>query len=152
MSFIAKPFLAVFRYIYVMISSILFLDSWLLRRSNPDGVNKKRFLLLLLILLPLLLLTGKLLHILQQFFFTKWIIFWLIFLIGAYYYFNKPFPTHPILTIDQIFDPIYLKQFQAHLNDVKVVSTDYLAYVRQFCENSYDLARNTWQQTININI
>ncbi|XP_036330455.1 uncharacterized protein LOC118742467 isoform X2 [Rhagoletis pomonella] len=45
-----------FRYIYLIISSVLCLDTWLLQSSNADGRGKKRFLLLLLILLPLLLL------------------------------------------------------------------------------------------------
>nr|XP_036218519.1 uncharacterized protein LOC106625097 isoform X2 [Bactrocera oleae] len=45
-----------FRYVYILISSLLCLDTWLLQSSNADAKGRKRFLLLLLILLPLLLL------------------------------------------------------------------------------------------------
>ncbi|XP_039952978.1 uncharacterized protein LOC120769974 isoform X1 [Bactrocera tryoni] len=45
-----------FRYVYISISSLLCLDTWLLQSSNADSKGRKRFLLLLLILLPLLLL------------------------------------------------------------------------------------------------
>uniref|UniRef100_A0A0A1WF31 SUN domain-containing protein 1 n=1 Tax=Zeugodacus cucurbitae TaxID=28588 RepID=A0A0A1WF31_ZEUCU len=45
-----------FRYVYILISSLLCLDTWLLQSSNADSKGRKRFLLLLLILLPLLLL------------------------------------------------------------------------------------------------
>lgn len=53
--------LAVFRRFYIFISSVLYLDSWLLQSSSKleEGRTKKRFLLLLLILLPLLLLGGE---------------------------------------------------------------------------------------------
>ncbi|XP_054736966.1 klaroid protein isoform X1 [Anastrepha obliqua] len=47
-----------FRYVYLLISSVLCLDTWLLQSSNADGKGKKRFLLLLLVLLPLLLLSA----------------------------------------------------------------------------------------------
>ncbi|XP_055378297.1 klaroid protein [Condylostylus longicornis] len=49
---------SIFSALYLMISYILYLDTWLLRSSNADGRKKKRFLLLLLILLPLLLLAA----------------------------------------------------------------------------------------------
>lgn len=49
----------VFRYIYLVISSVLFLDSWLLRSSNVSGGKKKGLLIGLLVLLPLLLIGGK---------------------------------------------------------------------------------------------
>lgn len=56
----STAFLNVFRCLYVAISSVLFLDTWLLRSSTTaSNPNKKRFLLLLLILLPLLLLAGE---------------------------------------------------------------------------------------------
>lgn len=50
---------AIFRYIYIFISSVLLLDSWLLRSKSASSGKKKGFLLLLLVLLPLLLLSGK---------------------------------------------------------------------------------------------
>ncbi|XP_031631536.1 uncharacterized protein LOC116345911 [Contarinia nasturtii] len=54
---ICGAFLSVFRYIYLCISSILFLDSWALQ-SSSKGNKKKGFLIGLLILLPLLLLAA----------------------------------------------------------------------------------------------
>lgn len=57
---IVNGFFAVFLYIYLGISTVLFLDSWALQSSNASSGKKKRFLLGLLILLPLLLLGGKL--------------------------------------------------------------------------------------------
>lgn len=59
---ITTSFLNVFRYIYLAISTVLFLDTWLLRSNNTaNNPNKKRWLLLLIVLLPLLLLAGELL-------------------------------------------------------------------------------------------
>ncbi|XP_055309742.1 klaroid protein-like [Sitodiplosis mosellana] len=55
---ITNAFLAVFRYIYLGISTVLYLDSRALQ-STSQG-KKKGFLIGLLVLLPLLLLGGKL--------------------------------------------------------------------------------------------
>ncbi|XP_055855479.1 klaroid protein isoform X2 [Episyrphus balteatus] len=55
---ISSVFIGLFRYIYMAISTVLSLDTWLLKSSNAENTNKKRFLLLLLILLPLLLLAA----------------------------------------------------------------------------------------------
>ncbi|KAM7346176.1 sad1 and UNC84 domain-containing protein klaroid [Cochliomyia hominivorax] len=55
---ISSAFLAIVRNLYLLISSVLCLDTWLLQSSNADGKNKKRFLLFLLLLLPLLLLAA----------------------------------------------------------------------------------------------
>lgn len=56
---IVNVFSLIARYIYLAISTVLFLDSWALRSSSPSGGKKKGFLIGLLILLPLLLLGGK---------------------------------------------------------------------------------------------
>lgn len=58
-SVVTGSILSVFRYVYLAISTILFLDTWLLRSGTAGSPTKKRFLLLLLILLPLLLIAGK---------------------------------------------------------------------------------------------
>lgn len=53
-------FLSLFRYVYLAISTVLFLDTWLLRSHSASSPTKKRvLLLLLLVLLPLLLTAGK---------------------------------------------------------------------------------------------
>lgn len=52
---------AIFKKVYLLISSVLFLDTWLLQTASSDiqqGRRKRKFLLLLLILLPLLLFGG----------------------------------------------------------------------------------------------
>lgn len=54
---ITNAFLAVFRYIYLGISTVLYLDSRALQ-STSSG-KKKGFLIGLLVLLPLLLFGGK---------------------------------------------------------------------------------------------
>ncbi|XP_067631722.1 klaroid protein isoform X2 [Eurosta solidaginis] len=54
--YISSSISRIFQYVYLLISAVLCLDTWLLQSSNADGRGKKRFLLLLLILLPLLLL------------------------------------------------------------------------------------------------
>ncbi|XP_058975930.1 klaroid protein isoform X2 [Musca domestica] len=46
------------RNLYLFISSVLCLDTWLLQSSSADNKSKKRFLLFLLMLLPLLLLAA----------------------------------------------------------------------------------------------
>lgn len=56
---ISSAFAYVARNLYLFISSVLCLDTWLLQSSNAENKSKKRFLLLLLILLPLLLLAGE---------------------------------------------------------------------------------------------
>lgn len=56
---IANAFLSVFRYIYLAISTVLFVDSWALQSSSPSSGKKKGFFIGLLILLPLLLIGGK---------------------------------------------------------------------------------------------
>ncbi|XP_055916285.1 klaroid protein isoform X2 [Eupeodes corollae] len=55
---VSSVFIGLFRYVYMAISTVLSIDTWLLKSSNAENKNKKRFLLLLLILLPLLLLTA----------------------------------------------------------------------------------------------
>ncbi|XP_065367446.1 klaroid protein isoform X1 [Calliphora vicina] len=55
---ISSAFLAIARNLYLFISSVLCLDTWLLQSSNAESKNKKRFLLFLLMLLPLLLLAA----------------------------------------------------------------------------------------------
>ncbi|XP_046809854.1 SUN domain-containing protein 1, partial [Lucilia cuprina] len=55
---ISSAFLATVRHLYLFISSVLCLDTWLLQSSNAESKSKKRFLLFLLMLLPLLLLAA----------------------------------------------------------------------------------------------
>ncbi|XP_037812679.1 sun domain-containing protein 1 [Lucilia sericata] len=55
---ISSAFLAIVRHLYLFISSVLCLDTWLLQSSNAESKSKKRFLLFLLMLLPLLLLAA----------------------------------------------------------------------------------------------
>ncbi|XP_013109834.2 klaroid protein isoform X1 [Stomoxys calcitrans] len=55
---IASGFAYLVRNLYLFISSVLCLDTWLLQSSNADNKSKKRFLLFLLMLLPLLLLAA----------------------------------------------------------------------------------------------
>lgn len=62
---ITGAFSTVFRYIYLCISSVLFLDSWLLQTSKESSGKKKGFLIGLLILLPLLLLGGKFINLIN---------------------------------------------------------------------------------------
>lgn len=53
---------SVFKKVYLLISSVLFLDTWLLQTSSSDvqqGRRKRKFLLFLLVLLPFLLFGGK---------------------------------------------------------------------------------------------
>lgn len=57
---------SVFKKVYLLISSVLFLDTWLLQTSSSDvqqGRRKRKFLLLLLILLPFLLFGGIYLYL-----------------------------------------------------------------------------------------
>lgn len=52
----------IFKKLYLLISTVLFLDTWLLQTSASDvtqGRRKRKFLLWLLILLPFLLFGGK---------------------------------------------------------------------------------------------
>lgn len=52
----------VFKKVYLLISSVLFLDTWLLQTASSDvqqGRRKRKFLLMLLVLLPFLLFGGK---------------------------------------------------------------------------------------------
>lgn len=60
-SLVTSIWLSVLRRCYVIISSLLTIDTWLLmsRSSALMGERKRRFLLLLLFLLPLLLFGGK---------------------------------------------------------------------------------------------
>lgn len=58
LSTLLSALLYVFRRIYLLISSVLYLDSWLLQSSSRR--NKRGLILFLFILLPLLLLAGKL--------------------------------------------------------------------------------------------
>ncbi|XP_055529649.1 klaroid protein [Wyeomyia smithii] len=55
---------SIFKKVYILISSVLFLDAWLLQTSASDvqqGHRKRKFLLLLLVLLPFLLFGAYLL-------------------------------------------------------------------------------------------
>ncbi|EAA04747.4 AGAP007310-PA [Anopheles gambiae str. PEST] len=67
--FVTSFFVNVFKRIYLLISSVLFLDAWLLQTSAANaeqqkiGQKKRRFLLFLLVLLPLLLIGGTLLYL-----------------------------------------------------------------------------------------
>jgi hypothetical protein len=58
---LVSVFLKVTSKFYILLSSILYLDVWLLKSSTTTLENKKRkrFLLALLLLLPLLLLGGE---------------------------------------------------------------------------------------------
>uniref|UniRef100_A0A182XYJ7 Uncharacterized protein n=1 Tax=Anopheles stephensi TaxID=30069 RepID=A0A182XYJ7_ANOST len=63
-------FVNVFKRIYLFISSVLFLDAWLLQTAAANseqqlqrGQRKRRFLLFLLVLLPFLLIGGTLLYL-----------------------------------------------------------------------------------------
>ncbi|XP_058457893.1 klaroid protein [Malaya genurostris] len=63
-SFFASLTTNIFKKIYLLISSVLFLDTWLLQTASSDvqqGRRKRKFLLLLLILLPFLLFGAYLL-------------------------------------------------------------------------------------------
>ncbi|XP_040152446.1 uncharacterized protein LOC120894129 isoform X1 [Anopheles arabiensis] len=65
--FVTSFFVNVFKRIYLLISSVLFLDAWLLQTSAANaeqqkiGQKKRRFLLFLLVLLPFLLIGAYLL-------------------------------------------------------------------------------------------
>ncbi|XP_041768509.1 uncharacterized protein LOC121591721 [Anopheles merus] len=65
--FVTSFFVNVFKRIYLLISSVLFLDAWLLQTSAANaeqqkiGQRKRRFLLFLLVLLPFLLIGAYLL-------------------------------------------------------------------------------------------
>uniref|UniRef100_A0A9I3EI03 Uncharacterized protein n=1 Tax=Anopheles dirus TaxID=7168 RepID=A0A9I3EI03_9DIPT len=67
--FVSSLFINLFKRIYLMISSVLFLDAWLLQTSATNveqqqvGQRKRRFLLFLLVLLPFLLIGGTLLYL-----------------------------------------------------------------------------------------
>uniref|UniRef100_A0A182TSF0 Uncharacterized protein n=1 Tax=Anopheles melas TaxID=34690 RepID=A0A182TSF0_9DIPT len=67
--FVTSFFVNVFKRIYLLISSVLFLDAWLLQTSAANaeqqkiGQRKRRFLLFLLVLLPFLLIGGTLLYL-----------------------------------------------------------------------------------------
>uniref|UniRef100_A0A182P1Z6 SUN domain-containing protein n=1 Tax=Anopheles epiroticus TaxID=199890 RepID=A0A182P1Z6_9DIPT len=67
--FVSSFFVNVFKRIYLLISSILFLDAWLLQTSAANaeqqkvGLRKRRYLLCLLVLLPFLLIGGTLLYL-----------------------------------------------------------------------------------------
>lgn len=58
---VVQAWLAVLKRFYIVISTILTIDTWLLmsRSNRLMGERKRRFLLILLFLLPLLLLGGK---------------------------------------------------------------------------------------------
>ncbi|GAB0096146.1 uncharacterized protein DMENIID0001_116220 [Sergentomyia squamirostris] len=55
-SVISSSFLYVFQRIYLLIASILLVDTWLLQTKTEGGRHKKKFLWFLILLLPLLLL------------------------------------------------------------------------------------------------
>ncbi|KXJ80033.1 hypothetical protein RP20_CCG027081 [Aedes albopictus] len=52
----------VFKKVYLLISSVLFLDTWLLQTASSD-VQQRKFLLMLLVLLPFLLFGGIYLYL-----------------------------------------------------------------------------------------
>lgn len=65
-SFFNTLLTSIFKKVYLLISSVLFLDTWLLQSSSSDvqqGRRKRKFLLLLLILLPFLLFGGIYLYL-----------------------------------------------------------------------------------------
>lgn len=61
LSGVSSVWMSFMRRVYIFISSVLLIDTWLLmsRNSQMMGERKRRFLLLLLFLLPLLLFGGK---------------------------------------------------------------------------------------------
>uniref|UniRef100_A0A182M9B8 Uncharacterized protein n=1 Tax=Anopheles culicifacies TaxID=139723 RepID=A0A182M9B8_9DIPT len=67
--FVTSFFVNVFKRIYLFISSVLFLDAWLLQTAavnaeqQQGGQRKRRFLMFLLLLLPFLLIGGTLLYL-----------------------------------------------------------------------------------------
>uniref|UniRef100_A0A182QGE8 SUN domain-containing protein n=1 Tax=Anopheles farauti TaxID=69004 RepID=A0A182QGE8_9DIPT len=67
--FVSTLIINLFKRIYLLISSVLFLDAWLLQSSTAvseqqqAGQRKRRFLLFLLVLLPFLLTGGTLLYL-----------------------------------------------------------------------------------------
>lgn len=65
-SFFNTLLTSIFKKVYLVISSVLFLDTWLLQTSVSDvqqGRRKRKFLLFLLILLPFLLFGGIFLYL-----------------------------------------------------------------------------------------
>ncbi|XP_065367447.1 klaroid protein isoform X2 [Calliphora vicina] len=137
---ISSAFLAIARNLYLFISSVLCLDTWLLQSSNAESKNKKRFLLFLLMLLPLLLLAG------------------------IYYYLhpNEPFPpksfseyTFTLPELPKIDMSEYVNQekynelkSQAfnHFDDLRDWSNDYFLYLKTVTQNLVDEGRKMFQR------
>ncbi|XP_055855470.1 klaroid protein isoform X1 [Episyrphus balteatus] len=128
---ISSVFIGLFRYIYMAISTVLSLDTWLLKSSNAENTNKKRFLLLLLILLPLLLLAG------------------------LYYYLNpnEPFPPRSLSEITFNLPKVDISEFYNQekyeamkrsayngLDDLRDYTHEYFAYLKQVSMNILDEA------------
>ncbi|XP_055916283.1 klaroid protein isoform X1 [Eupeodes corollae] len=128
---VSSVFIGLFRYVYMAISTVLSIDTWLLKSSNAENKNKKRFLLLLLILLPLLLLTG------------------------LFYYLNpnEPFPPRSFSEITYTLPKVDLSEFYNEekyeaiktsalnrLDDLRDYTHEYFAYLKQVSMNIVDEA------------
>ncbi|XP_073844575.1 sad1 and UNC84 domain-containing protein klaroid isoform X2 [Musca autumnalis] len=132
------------RNLYLFISSVLCLDTWLLQSSSADNKSKKRFLLFLLMLLPLLLLAG------------------------TYYYLhpNEPFPPKsfsqlnfklPELPKIDISDYVNEEKYEVYkreafnrIDNVRDWSADYFLYLKTVSQNIIDEGRKLFQNEDNV--
>ncbi|XP_020712695.1 uncharacterized protein LOC101453434 isoform X2 [Ceratitis capitata] len=140
---ISSSITRLFRYIYLLISYVLCLDTWLLQSRSADNNGKKRGLLLILILAPLLLL-------------------------GAIYYRLHPKETFPpshfsemTFTLPKLpdFSQINMSEYfnedkyvaikEHTLNrfeDFRAWSDDYIMYLRTVSNNILDEGRKFFQR------
>ncbi|XP_075169777.1 sad1 and UNC84 domain-containing protein klaroid isoform X2 [Haematobia irritans] len=136
---ISSGFAYILRNLYLFISSVLCLDTWLLQSSNADNKSKKRFLLFLLMLLPLLLLAG------------------------TYYYLhpNEPFPPKsfsqytltlpelPKIDMSEYINQAKYEEYKTEafnrIENVRDWSNDYFLYLKTVSQNIIDEGRKLFQ-------
>lgn len=143
-------FINVFKRIYLLISSVLFLDAWLLQTSARNveqqqaGQRKRRFLLFLLGLLPLLLIGGTILYLDPSALDT----------VRA----NLPsrlrdlelkLPNLPAMpempNVPELPDVATVKQYVGERwTDLSDLSSQYLDQMKLFTQNSLEAARQLW--------
>lgn len=140
LSAISTVILSIFRPIYMAISSVLYLDTWLLRSSSADSKTKKRFLLLLLLLLPLLLLGGFQYYLNPNYEFPPYIN------ITSYQIPN--FNDLKINTIEK-FEDLKLSTVEK-IDDLKNLSEDYYIYLKAISQNMISEVQKIWIENFSV--
>uniref|UniRef100_A0A1B0D739 Uncharacterized protein n=1 Tax=Phlebotomus papatasi TaxID=29031 RepID=A0A1B0D739_PHLPP len=126
-SAVASSFLYVFQRIYLLIASVLLVDTWLLQTKTEGGRHKKKFLWFLIFLLPLLLFGGA-------------------------YYFLDPPTSYSLkqFTNSLNFNSLQLDRVKNFAIDsfdnLKMASSGYFDYLKVTTGNVVEEARKLWNE------